>query len=51
MERFDMNGLNIDGLEGLIMFNMPTAYQRCAVMSNIQTFSSIKPLFGGNYGI
>ena len=48
---FDMNGLKLDGLEGLIMFNTPAAYQRCVVKSNIQTFSSIKPLFGGNYGI
>jgi hypothetical protein len=48
---FDMNGLKLDGLEGLIMFNIPAAYQRCVVKSNIQTFSSIKPLFGGYYGL
>ena len=50
-----MNGLKLDGLEGLIMFNTPASYQRCVVKSNIQTFSytnlSIKPLFGGYYGL
>lgn len=46
-----MNGLKIDGLNGLIMFIIPTSYQRCVVMSNIQTLSTNKPLFGGYYGL
>jgi hypothetical protein len=33
------------------MFNMPESYQRCVVMSNIQTLSANKPLFGGYYGL